>query len=135
MSSGAGFLSVLRRFGLPSEAFDAGTVGHSERVAAYAIEIARALGASGAEMQSVRLAAYLHDVGKLRVPREILGKPGRLTDAEFEVMKMHPVWGLELLDGARLPVDVLTAVRWHPRTGAPRPRSRPSCVPSPWSCR
>jgi len=110
---GAGFLAVLRSIGLPTGAFDAITIGHSERVAAYATEVATAVGLGRAEVHMVRLGAYLHDVGKLRVPREILRKPGRLTDEEFAVVRNHPVWGLELLEGAPLPAEVRCTVRWH----------------------
>ncbi len=113
VAPGAGFLSIVRSIGLPAEAFEAGTIGHSERVATYATEVATALGLPVMEIRTVRLGAYLHDVGKLWVPREILGKPGRLSPDEYAVMKMHAVWGLSLLDGLDLPEDVRSTVRWH----------------------
>jgi len=113
LPASAGIVAVLESVGLPARAFDPGTIAHSERVATYAAEIASALGLSRAEIGRVRLGAYLHDVGKLKVSPRILRKPGRLTDAEFAIMKMHPIWGLELLEGAHLRVDVRPTVRWH----------------------
>ena len=110
---GATFLSVLGAFGLPTEAFDEITIRHSERVATYAMAISTALGLTRTEIATIRLGAYLHDVGKLKVPQEILRKPGRLTPEEFAVVQMHPLWGLEVLEGIRLPVDVRPTVRWH----------------------
>ncbi len=110
---GESFLAVVGSFGLPAASFDAGTVGHSDRVATYATEIAAALHLSGLQTRSVRLGAYLHDVGKLMVPREILRKPGRLTEDEYATMRMHPIWGLELLEDAELPVDVQSTILWH----------------------
>ncbi len=110
---GASFLAVVRSFGLPGDAFDAGMVGHSERVATYATEVAGALGLSRSEIQLVRLGAYLHDVGKVQVPLEILRKPGRLTRDEYALMMMHPLWGLDVLEGTVLPEDVRATIRWH----------------------
>lgn len=113
VSPGAGFLGVLRSLGLPTASFDAGTIGHSERVATYATEVATALGLSRSEIDNVHLGAYLHDVGKVQVPREILRKPGRLTLDEYALMMMHPLWGLDVLEGAVLPEDVRSTIRWH----------------------
>ena len=61
----------------------------------------------------MRLGAYLHDVGKVRVPHEILNKPGRLTREEFDVIKMHPVWGVQLLATVEFPWDIKPIIRWH----------------------
>lgn len=104
---------ALTRFVLWFESSDSHTYAHCERVAAYASEIASALGMDGAEIGVLRLGAYLHDVGKIRVPQEILNKPGRLTPAEFDVMTMHPLWGLEVLDGVELPPDARASIRSH----------------------
>ena len=72
-----------------------------------------ALGLDEHEITTVRLGAYLHDVGKIRVPHEILNKPGRLTNEEFDVIKMHPIWGLELLEQVEFPWDIKPIIRWH----------------------
>ena len=107
------FLAVIRSIGLSIESSDGYTFGHCERVARYAARVATALGLDAGEVAAVRLGAYLHDVGKIRVPQEILNKPGRLTAAEFGVIKMHPTWGLELLEGVEFPFDVRPTIRWH----------------------
>ncbi|HTT68016.1 MAG TPA: HD-GYP domain-containing protein [Gemmatimonadales bacterium] len=106
-------LAVVRGFRLSIESSDGYTYGHSERVARYASQVAGALGMAEVEIDAVRVGAYLHDVGKIRVPYEILNKAGRLTPAEFDVMKMHAVWGLELLEGVEFPFDVRSIIRWH----------------------
>ena len=107
------YRAAMRGLRLSMESSDGYTFGHSERVALYASQVAAALGMAGVEVDAVRIGAYLHDIGKVRVPYEILNKAGRLTPAEFEVMKMHPLWGLELLEGVEFPFDVKSTIRWH----------------------
>jgi len=79
------------------EGRDAYTHGHSQRVAGNAVGIARAMHLSPVEIAKIHAAATVHDVGKLFTPREILNNPGRLTDAEFAVVKHHAVDGAEML--------------------------------------
>jgi putative nucleotidyltransferase with HDIG domain len=107
------FLAIVREWGQSIESADSYTHGHCERVAGYAIEVARELGFDEAALTTVRLGAYLHDVGKVQVPHEILNKPGSLTREEFEVMQMHPVWGIELLENVEFPWDIKPIIRWH----------------------
>jgi putative nucleotidyltransferase with HDIG domain len=107
------FLAIVRGIGLSLESSDSYTYGHCERVAGYAAMVARALGLDESETSAVRLGAYLHDVGKMRVPYEILNKPGRLSAEEYAVIQMHPAWGLEVLEGVEFPWDVRPTVRWH----------------------
>jgi putative nucleotidyltransferase with HDIG domain len=107
------YLAVVRDWGQSIESADSYTYGHCERVASYAIEVARALGFDDGEQTTVRLGAYLHDLGKVKVPHEILNKPGALTREEFEVMQMHPVWGIELLATVEFPWDLKPIIRWH----------------------
>jgi len=76
---------------------DRETEGHSQRVTEMTLELARALGMSEVELVHVRRGALLHDIGKMGVPDEILHKPGPLTDEEWEIMRRHPVYALELL--------------------------------------
>ena len=71
--------------------------GHSRRVSSYAGRIARELHLSAREIGKIEAAALVHDVGKIYTPREILHKPGRLTDREFAIVKLHPRDGAELL--------------------------------------
>lgn len=107
------YLAVVRDWGQSIESSDTYTHGHCERVASYAVAVARALGADEHEQTTVRIGAYLHDVGKVKVPHEILNKPGRLTREEFEVIQMHPVWGVELLATVEFPWDIKPIIRWH----------------------
>jgi HD-GYP domain-containing protein (c-di-GMP phosphodiesterase class II) len=71
--------------------------GHSRRVSSYAGRIARELRLSASEIGKIEAAALVHDVGKIYTPQEILNKPGRLTDREFAIVKLHPRDGAELL--------------------------------------
>jgi putative nucleotidyltransferase with HDIG domain len=107
------FHSVVRDWGQSIESADHYTFGHCERVAEYAVTVARRLGLDAREQTTIRLGAYLHDVGKVRVPHEILNTPGRLSDEEFTLMKLHPVYGVELLSGVEFPWDLKPIIRWH----------------------
>jgi len=107
------FLAVVRDWGQSIESADSYTHGHCERVATYAERVARALGVSDEQLTAIRLGAYLHDVGKVKVPHEILNKPGRLTPEEFAVIQQHPAWGIELLAGIEFPWDIKPIIRWH----------------------
>ena len=79
---------------------------HSEAVASLSVALGRRLGLSGEELDRVRLAALLHDVGKIAVPESILSKPGPLTDTERDLVERHPMIGFELLRDLGLsPVD------------------------------
>jgi len=109
----ATFLALVRDWGQSIESSDSYTFGHCERVANYAVDVAEAMGLGTHERTTVRVGAYLHDVGKIRVAHEILNKPGRLTPEEFDVIKMHPIWGIELLDAVEFPWDIKPIIRWH----------------------
>ena len=74
------------------------TRGHSERVASYALLLAQEIGEfSKAEQKSFYYACLLHDIGKVNIPDNILMKPGKLTNEEFEIIKTHPVWVMKQL--------------------------------------
>ncbi|MFN2567644.1 MAG: HD domain-containing phosphohydrolase [Gemmatimonadaceae bacterium] len=107
------YLEVVRQWGSSIESSDTYTFGHSGRVAEYAVSVARAFGLAESDLTTIRVGAYLHDVGKIRVPHEILNKSEKLTAAEFEVIKQHPVYGVELLASVDFPWDVKPIVRWH----------------------
>jgi putative nucleotidyltransferase with HDIG domain len=107
------YFNVVKEWGQSIESSDSYTFGHCERVAENAVTVARALGLDEQEITTIRLGAYLHDVGKVDVPHEILNKPGPLTAEEFEVVQMHTVWGIELLAGVEFPWDIKPIVRWH----------------------
>jgi putative nucleotidyltransferase with HDIG domain len=107
------FFAAVLDWGQSIESADRYTYGHCNRVAEYAVALATALGRSDDEVTTIRLGAYLHDLGKVKVPEDILNKPGRLTPEEFETIKRHPVDGLEMLDGIEFPWDLKPIIRWH----------------------
>jgi putative nucleotidyltransferase with HDIG domain len=78
---------------------DAYTEEHTRRVALLAVRVGEELGIQPARLRTLAIGGLLHDIGKLSVPQEILGKPGSLTDDEFAVVKKHAGWGEELLRG------------------------------------
>lgn len=89
------------------------TGAHCQRVGALAMSLARKLGLSEPELEVLRLGAPLLDVGKIGLPDDVLTKPGRLTRAEWSLMRQHPVWGEQLVRRSALPPEVLQLVRWH----------------------
>lgn len=109
----ATYRAVVHAWGESIESSDRYTFGHCERVAQHAVALARELGLGEHEETTILFGAYLHDVGKVRIPAEILHKPGPLTPAEWEVMRMHPVWGAAFLSEVDLPWDIEPIVRWH----------------------
>lgn len=90
-------VSVIRTLAKVLDARDPYTAGHSERVAKYSVWIANRLGLSSNECEELYKSALLHDIGKIGVPDEILRKPTRLTNEEFELMKKHPEIGAAIL--------------------------------------
>jgi putative nucleotidyltransferase with HDIG domain len=107
------YFAVVRDWGQSIESADSYTHGHCERVASYALAVAGELGLDEVQRTTIRIGAYLHDLGKVKVPHEILNKAGPLTPGEFEVLKLHPKWGLELLAGIDLPWDITPIIRSH----------------------
>jgi putative nucleotidyltransferase with HDIG domain len=87
---------ILQQLAGLLEARDAYTHGHTRRVTRHAERIAREMGLSAEQVAKVRIAAALHDVGKVHTPREVLTKPDRLSDDEFAIIKRHPVDGAEM---------------------------------------
>ncbi len=106
-------LRTIEALSLAIEAKDHTTHDHLRRVQVYAVEIAKDLGLDHDQLNAIRAAAMLHDIGKLAVPEHILSKPGRLTPEEFEKMKIHPIVGAEILDRVQFPYPVVPIVRSH----------------------
>jgi len=106
-------LRTIEALALAIEAKDSTTANHLERVQTYAIEIGRIMRISESELEALRAAALLHDIGKLAVPEHILSKPGRLTPDEFEKMKIHPIVGADIIERANFPYPVAPIVRSH----------------------
>jgi putative methionine-R-sulfoxide reductase with GAF domain len=97
------FKSIVKVMAAAVDARDPITAGHSERVAKYSVNLARALGYSGDLIRLVEYAALLHDVGKIGVSDLILCKPDKLTDDEFAKMKSHPLHTLKILSEGYYP--------------------------------
>jgi diguanylate cyclase (GGDEF)-like protein/putative nucleotidyltransferase with HDIG domain len=106
-------LRTIEALALAIEAKDQTTHAHLSRVQIYAVELGKDLGLSGPDLEALRAAAVLHDIGKLAVPEHIISKPGRLTPEEFEKMKIHPVVGAEILERVQFPYPVVPIVRAH----------------------
>ena len=92
---------------------DAVTHDHVVRVQIYAAGVARALGCASDEIEALKAGALLHDIGKIAVPDHILNKPGKLTAAEFEKMKIHPIAGAQILSRVEFPYPIVPVVRHH----------------------
>jgi diguanylate cyclase (GGDEF)-like protein/putative nucleotidyltransferase with HDIG domain len=106
-------LRTIEALALAIQAKDQTTHEHLCRVRVYAVELGREMKLPESELESLRAAALLHDIGKLAVPEHIICKPGRLTPEEFEKMKIHPVVGAEILDRVEFPYPVAPVVRAH----------------------
>ncbi|HVS01971.1 MAG TPA: HD domain-containing phosphohydrolase, partial [Thermoanaerobaculia bacterium] len=107
------FIGAIRAFAAAVDAKDPYTRGHSERVASYSRTVAVYLGQSEEFQQRVWIAGVLHDVGKIGVEDRILKKGGVLTGEEYEIMKLHPSIGAEILAPLEALREMLPAVRWH----------------------
>ncbi len=106
-------LRTIETLALAIEAKDQNTHDHLCRVRVYAYEVGKELGLDAQQMEALRAAALLHDIGKLAVPEHIINKPGKLTPEEFEKMKIHPVVGAEILERVNFPYPVTPIVRSH----------------------
>ena len=106
-------VSFVRSLVSSLDAKDSYTAGHSERVAIVARRLAQQLGLSPQDQEAVYLSALLHDVGKMGIEDAILGKPGRLTEAEFRKLQLHPVIGHDILSELKNLRHILPGVRNH----------------------
>ncbi|MBQ9899895.1 MAG: HD domain-containing protein [Acholeplasmatales bacterium] len=106
-------LEAIEAIARTIDAKDAYTNGHSKRVGIYSREIARALELSEQEIENIYYIALLHDIGKIAIPENILNKPGRLTDEEFEIMKSHTTAGAKILEGISTIPDIVAGAKYH----------------------
>lgn len=90
-------MNIIRSLSYAIDAKDRYTRGHSQRVAEYSLAIAKRMGKTEEEQETIYYAGLLHDVGKIRVPEAVINKPGRLTDEEFDQIRIHPVSGYHIL--------------------------------------
>jgi HD-GYP domain-containing protein (c-di-GMP phosphodiesterase class II) len=106
-------METIAAFVRAIDARDPYTARHSEKVAAYAVKLARALELSEGDCERIRLAGLLHDVGKLGLERSILHKPGALTDAEWAQVREHPRLSAHIIDGVTRFAAFLPGARHH----------------------
>ena len=108
------YVAAIEALAQAIDAKDQVTSDHIHRVQDNSIRLARRLGvADELEIQAIKAASLLHDVGKLAVPEHILNKPGRLTASEFEIMKRHAPVGADILSVIGFPYPVVPIVRHH----------------------
>ncbi len=107
------FYGILKSLVNALEAKDLYTGKHSERVTRYATEVARKLGCSGAQIESMQTVGYLHDIGKIGVRDSILNKPGPLTTDEYEIVKKHPAIGDSIVSELGLSPEERSIIRHH----------------------
>lgn len=108
------YLSTIETLAMAIDAKDQITHGHIRRVQTYAVRLANAMGVTDTrQIQAIEAAALLHDMGKLAVPEYILNKPGPLTPAEFDKMKLHASVGADILSAIDFPYPVVPIVRHH----------------------
>ena len=107
------FLNVVRSLADAIDAKDRYTSGHSQRVADYAAMIAREMGKSEEDVKMVYYAGLLHDVGKIRVPGSVINKPGRLSEDEYNLMKIHPVSGFHILNDIHDDARIVYGAKYH----------------------
>jgi putative nucleotidyltransferase with HDIG domain len=108
----ATFQQTIQSLARTIDKMDRYTAGHSERVARYAVNLARWLGLSEDEVEIVRHSALMHDIGKIGCVMN-LNKPGKLTQDEYEIFKKHPVYGREILDPIKFLQPVIPGVHLH----------------------
>jgi len=106
-------LAVVTSLSSAIETRDPYTKGHSERVAAYAVEIARNMGWDDYELERLRIAGVLHDVGKVGIPDAVLLKPDALTSNEFEIMKLHPEISAAIVSEINSFSELVPWIRYH----------------------
>jgi diguanylate cyclase (GGDEF)-like protein/putative nucleotidyltransferase with HDIG domain len=106
-------LATIEALALAIDAKDQTSQSHIRRVQLYATAVARALGMSENEIQGVKTAALLHDIGKLAVPEHILSKPGPLTPEEFQKIRAHPKVGADIVSSVPFPYPVAPLILSH----------------------
>jgi diguanylate cyclase (GGDEF)-like protein len=106
-------LSAIEALALAIDAKDKTMASHIRRVQYYAEALGKAAGVDEEELQGIKTAALLHDVGKLAVPEHILSKPGTLTEEEFQKIRIHPQVGFEIIGHVPFPYPVAPLVLYH----------------------
>lgn len=107
------FSGTIRAVSLMIETRDPYTVGHQRKVSSLARVIAQEMGFSSDEIDTIRTAGIIHDIGKIAVPAEILSKPTKLTDSEFSLIKAHPQTGYDIIKDTELPYPIAHTILQH----------------------
>ena len=106
-------LQVVQTLAGTIDAKDKYTNGHSSRVAEYSREIAKRAGLSSKEQDEIYMMGLLHDVGKIGVPDQVINKPAKLTEEEYDIIKTHPVTGYDILKNITEMPKLAVGARWH----------------------
>lgn len=106
-------INIIRALAYTIDAKDRYTSGHSQRVADYSLAIAKRMGKSEDEQKIIYYAGLLHDVGKIRVPEEVINKPGKLTEEEFDQIRIHTVSGYHILKDIHEDERIAYAAKFH----------------------
>ncbi len=104
---------IIQAMALTVETRDPYTAGHQVRVAKLATMIAREMNLSQDQVDGVNMAAEIHDIGKISVPAEILSKPSKLSDIEFQLIKIHPEAGYNIVKDIDFPWPIATMILQH----------------------
>lgn len=107
------FYRIVQSLVRVMEARDHYTKGHSEKVAKYSEKIALKMGCNQEAIELIKEAAELHDIGKLKIQEKILNKKEKLTPQEWELIRLHPIIGGEILKPVVLNEEILAVIRWH----------------------
>lgn len=106
-------VEVMEALAKTIDAKDKYTNGHSLRVAIYSRMIAMHMGLSKEDQEKIYYMGLMHDIGKIAIPLEIINKPTKLTDEEYDIIKSHPIKGYEILSEIRSMPELITGARWH----------------------
>ncbi|MCD4784380.1 MAG: GAF domain-containing protein [Candidatus Eremiobacteraeota bacterium] len=107
------FINSIKALANAIEARDPYTAGHSERVTEYSVKIARRMSLPDDEIEKIRYAALLHDIGKINIKEEILNKPGKLTPDEYRVIQEHPSIGAKIMEPVKEFKEILPYMYHH----------------------
>lgn len=108
-----GLADLIKVVGTTIEKRDPYTAGHQQRVSELAVLIARELGWDEMRIEGLRLGGLVHDIGKIAIPTEILSKPGKLSDVEYDLIKIHPKEGYEILKEIDFPWPIAEMIHQH----------------------
>lgn len=103
-------INTISRIG---ELRDVYTAGHQKRVAELSCEIARQMGLTEKEINNISLGALIHDIGKIYVPTDILNKPGKITNLEYQIIQTHAQMGYEVIKEIDFPLEIKTMIHQH----------------------